>query len=117
MKRITLAPGQFSRLHLIPRSAPPISAVSTVEPGSVYWTISDPDVASLLVAADGLSAVATPNLKVGVAQVIVTADANLGSEVSTIAGQIEVEVVPGPAAVLDIEADEPAPIPVPTPAS
>lgn len=81
------------------------------------WTSSDPGVLAVTDNGDGtgLAAAAGP---VGVATVIIDADADLGDGVVPIQGTAEVEVVAGDAAVVNItlgtpteQADPPVPPP------
>lgn len=62
--------------------------------GQPTWATSDPTIASLDVAPDGLSAVAVSHL-VGVATILVEVDADLGEGVKPINGSHEVEVTGG----------------------
>lgn len=58
------------------------------------WTLGNPTVASVAVAADGMSAVFTP-LAVGTTSVNVTLDAELGEGVREMVLSGELEVTPG----------------------
>lgn len=66
------------------------------------WAVSDPTLASIVAAADGLSAVVTPVGPVGAFKIQLAADADLGAGVVPIAGEGDVEVIPGDAVTLEI---------------
>jgi hypothetical protein len=74
--------------------------------GIPAWEVSDPNVGSIAVAEDGLSAVFSAGLP-GTCQASVTADADLGEGVVTIAGVIDFEVVAGQAVAVTITAGAP----------
>jgi len=71
--------------------------------GVPTWVSSDPTIITLNVAADGLSADAVTTGTLGTAQVSASADADLGSGVTTITGVIDLEVQ-GAAAVVALVA-------------
>jgi len=75
--------------------------------GVPVWSSSDETVLTLTVAADGFSAEAVTTGKLGVAQVNVTADADLGDGTKTITGVLDVEVKASEAVALDIGAGAP----------
>lgn len=81
--------------------------------GVPEWVTSDPEGLTLAVAADGMSAVVTIVGKIGVYQVTVTCDADLGEGVKPITGVGEVEVVAGEAAVVKVQFTGVEPDPVP----
>ena len=70
--------------------------------GTPAWLSSDPLIAAVTPAADGLSAVVRPGANVGTAQVSVSADADLGAGVITLTGMIEIETVSGQAVSIGI---------------
>lgn len=91
-----------------PLSIQPVTAAGHPAPvdGVPTWASSDPTVADLVVAADGLSAdVVSGNL--GTAQISVNADADLGTGVTTITGVLDVQVVAAQAVTLAITAGTP----------
>lgn len=75
--------------------------------GPPVWTSSDESVVGLQVADDGLSATAVAAGPIGVAQVSVAADADLGDGVSTITGLLDIQTVAGTATTIDIAAGVP----------
>lgn len=94
--------------------------------GVPAWSMSNPAVLSLHVAADGLSAVVETLGPLGQCQVSAQADADIGEGVVTIAAILDVDVIASQAAVLNIAAGAPesrlaeslpAPKPVPEPPS
>lgn len=62
---------------------------------------------NVVASDDGLTAVITPNGAVGTTQINVTADADLGDGVVTIAGVLDLEVVAGSAVALVINPGTP----------
>ncbi len=81
------------------------------KPGQVdgvpTWASSNPAVAAVEPAQDGLSAVVKTADELGTTQISVTADADLGEGVTPIAGTIDIEVVGGQAVSLGIIAGTP----------
>lgn len=75
--------------------------------GAPVWTVSDLDVLDLVVAEDGMSAKVVSKGKLGVCQVNVSADADLGEGVMNISGLLDVEVKAGPAVSLGVSAGVP----------
>jgi len=71
------------------------------------WAVTNPSVASLQVAPDGLSADVF-GVSPGDATVMVSADADLGSGVREITGSLQVTVVEAEATALVLEAGTPA---------
>lgn len=75
--------------------------------GAPVWSVSAPEVASLEVAEDGLSATVV-TVGLGAVQVSVSADADLDEgEVRTVSGVLDIEVVAAEAASLGISAGVP----------
>ncbi len=74
--------------------------------GAPTWSISDETIATVVPASDGLTAEVTA-LQMGSASVSVTADADLGAGVKTIAGFLDLVVVSAEAAVVEITAGTP----------
>ncbi len=74
--------------------------------GVPVWSVSDPSVLTLTVAVDGLSAVAESGA-LGLSQVSVTADADLGAGVTSITGTLDVEVKPAQAVTVGITSGVP----------
>jgi hypothetical protein len=75
--------------------------------GAPAWSSSMPDVVSLTVAEDGLSAKAVAVGPLGVAQILVEADADLGEGIKPISGTLDIEVVPSEAVGLSVVAGVP----------
>lgn len=74
------------------------------------WTTSDETVLAVTPAADGLSADVTVTGTIGTAQVNVSADVRKGDEVVTKSGMLDVQVVAGETATIDISADAVQPV-------
>jgi hypothetical protein len=75
--------------------------------GIPAWAVSDTNVLSLVVAPDGLSAVAVANGPIGLSQVSVVADADLGAGVKELVATLDVQVVPAEAVSLGVTAGAP----------
>jgi len=75
--------------------------------GVPTWQSSDPAIIDVVVAADGLSAVAKTVGPLGTAQVSVTADADLGEGIRAITGTLDIEVKAAEAVSLGIVAGTP----------
>jgi hypothetical protein len=75
--------------------------------GKPTWSLGCEDHLKLEVSEDGLSAVISSLGKLGVCQVNVKADADLGEGVEEIAGAIDIEVKAGKAVNLGIDAGAP----------
>jgi hypothetical protein len=75
--------------------------------GAPVWSVSDETVLELQVGDDGLSAVAVTKGPLGSAQVVVSADADLGEGVVSISGLLDIEVVAAQAVALAIKAGTP----------
>ena len=75
--------------------------------GVPVWASSDPAIASVTPAADGLSAVVKATDNLGSVQISVTADADLGEGVAPITGILDLEVIGGAAATMTIVAGTP----------
>lgn len=90
-------------------SVKPLSAAGNPAPvdGKLEWTSSAPDVLGLEVAEDGFSALAVTTGKLGVAQVSVKGDADLGDGVVEITGVLSVEVKASQAVTLGVDAGVP----------
>lgn len=90
-------------------SITPTSAAGNPAPvdGAPVWTSSDESVLTVTASADGLSAEAVTTGKLGVAQVSVSADADLGEGVTTITGVLDVEVKASEAVSLAVSAGTP----------
>lgn len=67
------------------------------------WGVSDAEVAAVVPAQDGLSAVVQPTGKTGKIIVTVKVDADPDEDVETIVGQAEIEVVAGKAKVIRLQ--------------
>lgn len=88
----------------------PVDAKGNAAPveGAPAWTVSDPTILGITAAADGLSASIVALGPLGTCQVNVSADADLGEGVTTIAGTLDVEVVSSQATALNIGTGTPA---------
>lgn len=75
--------------------------------GIPTWQTSDPTIAAVEPAADGLTAVVKAVGPVGTARITATADADLGDGVQAITGVLELNVTLGQAAVLSLRAESP----------
>ena len=75
--------------------------------GIPVWSASDSNVISLVVSADGLSAVASAAGALGTSQVSVTADADLGAGVRQLTALLDVQVIAAEAFTLSINAGAP----------
>jgi len=79
--------------------------------GLAAWSSSSPDIVTVTnVSTDSLSADVVPGTALGAAQINVTADADLGSGVSTINGVLDVQVVAGQAVGFTISTSPPVPV-------
>jgi len=94
-------------------SVVPVDAKGNAAPvdGTPAWDSSDPTVAIVTPAADGLSATVAAAGPLGKAQISVTADADLGEGIESIVGTLEIEVVAGKAVSLSIKTGTPEEIP------
>jgi hypothetical protein len=61
--------------------------------GAPVWAVSDATLFAITPAADGLSAVVSANGPLGSGQVSVSADADTGAGVTTIAGTLDIDVL------------------------
>lgn len=75
--------------------------------GLPVWALSDESLATLEVAADGMSAMVVPVGPLGKVIVQAKADADMGAGVKEILGQMEVEMVAGEAVTMVMSAGEP----------
>lgn len=64
---------------------------------------SNPEIATVEAAVDGLSATVTSTGKTGTAQISVTADAMVGPDEKLIVGTLDLEVLPGDAVTVTLE--------------
>lgn len=85
-------------------SIQPVDAKGNPAPvdGVPLWEVTEPAVLSLAVAEDGLSAVVRPIGPVGFGQIKVSCDADLGEGIVAIGGVLDVEVIAGPATVVNV---------------
>ena len=74
--------------------------------GAPQWAVTAPELATLAVAEDGLSAVVTPVGPIGTFKVQVKADADLGEGVKEIVGELDVELTAGDAEVIALSAGQ-----------
>jgi hypothetical protein len=91
-------------LQKVPLTISPVDAVGNpaLVEGIPVWTSSNEAVLTVIPAEDGLSAVATTVGPLGVAQVTVTADADLGEGVTMIAGTEDFTVLASQAVSMGI---------------
>jgi hypothetical protein len=91
----------------------PVDAKGNPAPvdGAPAWGSSDPTVATVTPAADGLSATVAAVGPLGKTQISVTADADLGEGVESVVGTLDIEVVAGKAVSLSIKTGTPEEIP------
>jgi len=75
--------------------------------GAPSWAVSDESLATLDVAADGMSAMVNPIGPVGSFKVQVKADADLGEGVKEIIGEMDIDLMGGEAVSVNISAGEP----------
>jgi hypothetical protein len=94
--------GQFFSANLKATDKYGNAAVLDPENPPVFVS-SNPEVATVTTAADGMSAVVQSTGKTGTAQISVTADAVIGPEEKLIVGTLELEVLPGDAVVVTLE--------------
>lgn len=78
--------------------------------GMPVWGSSDESLLLVEASDDGMSAVVTPTGPVGIGQVSVRVDADLGAGVREVIGLLDVEVVGGEAVSIVIVPGEPEPI-------
>jgi hypothetical protein len=83
--------------------------------GAPVWAVVGPSILTLEPSTDGLTCVATTTGALGVTQLTVTADADLGEGVVTISGLMDFEVVGGMAVGLAVTAGVPEDIPTVVP--
>lgn len=83
--------------------------------GKPSWSVSNTTLIELLPSEDGLSCIARTRGPLGVCQVKVTADADLGEGKVIITGLKDLKIVASPATTVNIEAGEPEPRPIPMP--
>jgi hypothetical protein len=77
--------------------------------GVPQWALSNPGLGSLVVAADGMSAEMTPTGPLGSFLIQVSADADMGSGVTPIFGELPIDLIGGDAVSIQIVAGEPVP--------
>lgn len=99
--------------HKVTASIQPVDAKgnpATID-GLASWSSSSNDIASVTnLSADTLSADVVPGTQLGTCQINVTADADLGSGVTTISGVLDCQVVAGQAVGFTITTAPPVPI-------
>ena len=74
--------------------------------GAPQWAVTAPELATLAVSEDGMSAVVTPVGPIGAFKVQVKADADLGEGVKEIVGELDVELTAGDAEVIALSAGQ-----------
>lgn len=77
--------------------------------GAPVWSLTNPALGTLNVAADGMSAELVPAGPLGSFSVQVSADADLGEGVKTIFGELPIDLIGGDAVSVVIEAGTPVP--------
>lgn len=95
----------------VPAHVQPVDAAGNpaqVE-GAPVWTSSAENIVTVTASGDGLQAEITPLGALGTAQINVSADADLGSGVTTIIGVLDVQTVAGEAVSLQIQTGEAVP--------
>lgn len=75
--------------------------------GPPVWSVTDAALATVVAAADGMSALVSPIGPMGSFQVQVNADADLGAGVKTIVGTLDIDLVAGDASIVTIAAGAP----------
>ena len=75
--------------------------------GAPVWASDNADVASVVASDDGFSATITPGNSLGMAQISVTADADLGDGVENVVALGSIEVIAGKAVAGDVSFGEP----------
>jgi hypothetical protein len=94
----------------------PLQAVSAkgnpapIDPASVVWSVSDPTVLNMTDNLDGTVTVAAAG-PLGLCQLNVSADADMGDGVRTITGTLDIEVVASAAVAITIQAGVPEDVP------
>lgn len=73
--------------------------------GLPSWSLTDPALGNLVVAADGMSAEFNPAGPVGSLKIQVSGDADLGAGVVTIAGELDLDLLPGDAVTLALSGE------------
>jgi hypothetical protein len=98
--------------HFLPASVQPVDAKGNpaAVDGVAVWETSEPILATLEVADDGLSAKIVPTGVLGHVQIRVRADARMGPDVREISGLLEIELVAAEAVSLNVTAGEPVEI-------
>lgn len=74
--------------------------------GAPKWDVTDPSLGAIVASEDGLSAEFTPAGIVGSLKLQVSADADLGTGIQTIAGELSIDLLPGDAEIVEIKAGE-----------
>jgi hypothetical protein len=75
--------------------------------GIPVWTTSDPTLLEVVPSLDGMNAEILASGEIGIGQVIVEADADLGEGVVTLTGILDVTVIGGAAVALEISVGTP----------
>src|SRR5262245_8616952 len=99
--------------HKVTASIQPVDAKGNPAAidGLAAWSSSSADIVTVTnISADSLSADVVPGTALGTAQINVTADADLGSGVTTINGVLDVQVVAGQAVGFTISTSPPVPV-------
>lgn len=75
--------------------------------GVPSWSVTDPSLAQIVPAADGLSAELIPIGPLGSFKVQCSADADLGEGLKPILGELDIDLLPAEASVVNIKAGTP----------
>lgn len=75
--------------------------------GAPVWSVSNEELASLEVAADGFSAIITPKGLLGEVTVRVSLDGQMNAGVREVVGELLVNIISGEAEVVDFAFTEP----------
>lgn len=75
--------------------------------GKPAWALTDANLGSLAVADDGMSAVFSASGPVGSLKIQASADADLGEGVTTIQGELQIDLIAGDAVTVALTAGEP----------
>lgn len=106
LQMLLLTNGQKVTLSIAPLDA--FGQAARID-GLPAWNVSDGALATITPAEDGMSAVLEPLGPVGLLQVQVTADADLGEGIKSLSGTLDVQVEAGEAVTLGITAGVPEP--------
>jgi len=94
------------KVHL---SIQPLTAAGNAAPidGVPLWSVTDPNIIGLDIAADGISCYAITTGALGTSQINVSADADMGDGIVTLMAILDIQVAPAQAVSLGILAGTP----------